>query len=78
VLHSGTRAVADFYGAKDFGQVADGHRADLVLLNANPLQDVGRFADSAGVMVNGRWLPRTAIDARLAEIRARMAAMGGR
>jgi hypothetical protein len=29
-------------------------------------------------MVNGRWLPRTAIDARLAEIRARMAAMGGR
>lgn len=77
VLHSGTRAVADFYGAKDFGQVAEGHRADLVLLNANPLQDVGHFADSAGVMVGGRWLPRATIDARLAEIRARMAAMGG-
>ncbi len=76
VLHAGTSAVADFYGADDFGTVAEGQRADLVLLNANPLDDIGNFADSAGVMVNGRWIPRHLIDARLAEIEAMMAAMG--
>jgi len=76
VLHSGTKAVADFYGAGDFGTVAEGQRADLVLLNANPLEDVGNFAGNAGVMVNGRWIPRGRIDARLAEIEALMAEMG--
>ena len=76
VLHSGTKAVADFYGAGDFGTVAPGQRADLVLLNANPLDDVSSFADNAGVMVNGRWIPRAEIEARLAEIEAMMAAGG--
>ena len=75
VLHSGTQAVADFYGSVDYGTVAEGQRADLVLLNANPLDDVGNFADSAGVMVNGRWIRRAQIDARLAEIEAMMATM---
>ncbi len=77
VLHAGTNAVADFLGAEDFGQVAEGQRADLVLLNANPLDDIGHFADSAGVMVNGQWLSRSEIDARLAEIEALMEALGG-
>ena len=77
VLYSGTKAVADFLGAEDYGQVAEGQRADLVLLNANPLDDIGHFADSAGVMVNGQWLSRTDIDARLAEIESLMEALGG-
>ena len=77
VLHAGTAAVADFLGAEDFGRVAEGQRADLVLLNANPLDDIGHFADSAGVMVNGQWLSRADIDARLAEIEALMEALGG-
>ena len=77
VLYSGTKAVADFLGADDYGQVAEGQRADLVLLNANPLDDIGHFADSAGVMVNGQWLPRADIDARLAEIESLMESLGG-
>ena len=76
VLYGGTKAVADFLGAEDFGRVAEGQRADLVLLNANPLDDIGHFADSAGVMVNGRWLSRGEIDVRLAEIEVPMADMG--
>ncbi len=72
VLHVGTRAVAEFYDAADeFGTVAVGQRADLVLLNENPLDDVANFADSAGVMVNGQWIPRETIDTRLAVIRSR-------
>ena len=77
VLHSGSAAVADFLGAEDFGRVAEGQRADLVLLNANPLDDIGHFADSAGVMVNGLWLSRSDIDARLSEIESLMEALGG-
>lgn len=77
VLYAGTAAVADFLGAEDFGRIAEGQRADLVLLNANPLDDIGHFADNAGVMVNGVWLSRGDIDERLAEIEALMEALGG-
>ncbi|MDE0006039.1 MAG: amidohydrolase family protein [Rhodospirillaceae bacterium] len=77
VLHAGTAAVADFLGIDDFGRVAEGQRADLVLLNANPLDDIGNFADSAGVMVNGVWLSRSDIDERLAAIEALMEELGG-
>jgi hypothetical protein len=33
-----------------------GQRADLVLLNANPLDDIRNARDIAGVIVDGRWL----------------------
>ena len=62
VLESGTRNVAE-YAAKDlnldgkFGTVAPGNRADLILLDANPLADARNVAKRAGVMVRGRWLP---------------------
>ncbi len=68
VLASGTRKVAEFYGAADeYGTVAVGRRADLILLNANPLEDVAHVADRAGVMVKGRWLPESEIQQRLEE-----------
>lgn len=68
VLASGTRKVAEFYGKTDeFGSVAAGQRADLILLNANPLEDVSNVADRAGVMVKGRWLPESEIQQRLKE-----------
>ena len=76
VLESGTRNVAE-YAAKDleldgkFGTVAVGNRADLLLLDANPLTDVRNVARRAGVMVRGRWLPAAELDRMLAEIAAR-------
>jgi imidazolonepropionase-like amidohydrolase len=71
ILAAGTRNVADFYDARDdFGTVAPGRRADLILLEADPLGDVANLARRAGVMVAGRWLPETQIQARLAEIAA--------
>jgi imidazolonepropionase-like amidohydrolase len=48
--------------------VAAGQRADLVLLDANPLTDVRNFSRRAGVMVNGRWLPESEIQQRLSQI----------
>ena len=69
VLEIGTRKPAEYFGATDdFGTVAVGRRADLMLLNANPMDDIANVADRAGVMVNGRWLPAAEIDRRLADI----------
>jgi len=44
---------------------------DLVLLDANPLQDLANFKRISGVMVRGRWFSSTAIRQELAAIRAR-------
>jgi imidazolonepropionase-like amidohydrolase len=71
-LATGTRNVARFLGREqDFGTVARGRRADLILLDANPLASVRNARRPAGVMLNGRWLPRSEIDAGLAAIAAR-------
>ncbi|HEX5727304.1 MAG TPA: hypothetical protein VFX98_17665, partial [Longimicrobiaceae bacterium] len=71
VLATGTRAVGEYFRGQDqFGTVAPGQRADLLLLDANPLQDVANVSRIAGVMTRGRWLPKSAIDAQLAQIAA--------
>ncbi|MBA3562850.1 MAG: amidohydrolase family protein [Gammaproteobacteria bacterium] len=68
-LRAGTAAPARFFGAADtFGIIAEGLEADLVLLEANPLEDIANASRIAGVMLRGRWLPREAIDARLREL----------
>jgi len=45
-----------------------GKRADLILLEGNPLQDIRNVHRQAGVMVRGRWLPKHEIQRRLDEI----------
>jgi len=75
VLRSGTSSVGQYYKQKDaFGTIAAGQRADLILVDANPLQDVANAEKRSGVMVRGRWLPQADIQARLKEIEARSAA----
>ena len=69
-----SKKVGDYFADRaNFGEIAQGQRADLVLLNANPVDDIMNVADQAGVMVAGRWYPKAVIDPRLAEIAARMA-----
>lgn len=69
VLVTGTRNPAVYFGASgEFGTVQPGRRADLILLEANPLEDVANVRRRAGVMVRGRWLPAAEIDAGLARI----------
>lgn len=66
-LHSGTANVGTYFGTQaSVGTVAAGKRADLILLEANPLTDIANSSRIAGVMVNGRWLSKADIDARLA------------
>ena len=69
VLEIATRKPAEYFGATDdFGTVAVGRRADLLLLEANPLEDISRTERRAGVMVGGRWLPEEEIQRRLEAI----------
>ena len=74
ILVSGTRAVGEYFRRSDtFGTVAVGRRADFLLLNSNPLDDIGNVADRAGVMVRGRWFSEGYIQGRLDEIAQRFA-----
>ncbi|WP_456426272.1 amidohydrolase family protein [Rhodocaloribacter sp.] len=71
VLRTGTYNVGEYFNGKDtFGVVAVGRRADLVLLDGNPLEDLDHLRRPAGVMVRGRWVPAEEIEARLAGIAA--------
>jgi imidazolonepropionase-like amidohydrolase len=66
VLEAATRNPAEYLGEADtWGTVAEGRRADLLLLDANPLEDVKHTRAIAGVMVRGHWLPRSELDAML-------------
>lgn len=69
-LQTGTVNAARFYGrADDFGAVKRDAVADLVLLDANPLEDIRNTRRIHGVMIRGRWLSRPELDALLDELR---------
>ncbi len=79
VLESGTRVVAEHLArggriAEDFGVIAPGKRADLVLLESNPLEDIGATRQIAGVVAGGRYLSAADIAEALEAIEARRAA----
>lgn len=44
--------------ANEFGRLAPGLRADLMLVGENPLDNIERLRQPAGVMARGRWYPR--------------------
>jgi imidazolonepropionase-like amidohydrolase len=69
VLEAATRNPAAFFGQQaEFGTIEVGKRADLILVEGNPLEDIGNVHRQAGVMVRGRWLPKEEIERRLEEI----------
>lgn len=71
ILESGTANVGEYFSNEDtFGTISDGERADLVLLEANPLDDIAHLKMRAGVMVQGRWYSQQMIEKKLQEIEA--------
>jgi imidazolonepropionase-like amidohydrolase len=78
VLQSGTvnvgRYTREVLGKPgNFGTVAAGLRADLVLLDANPLTDLNNITRRAGVMARGRWFTAAELNAGLEAMAARHA-----
>jgi hypothetical protein len=70
-LRAATLSAADFLGmAATYGSVAPGKRADLVLVSANPLDDIANVRSIRVVILGGRVLNREQLDALLASAEA--------
>jgi hypothetical protein len=68
-LETATRNPATAFGQSDeWGTIEVGKRADIVLLNTNPLGDIHNTTDIAGVMVRGQWLPQAQLQQNLDDI----------
>jgi len=66
-LRAGTFNCAKLFPSLNAGTVAAGKRADLVLLNGNPLADIRNTHDIHAVVLRGRVLNRAALDRALAD-----------
>jgi imidazolonepropionase-like amidohydrolase len=74
-LQAATLNPAEFLGKRDiFGTVAAGKTADLVLLDANPLEDISNTRKIHAVVTAGRLLSRHDLDKMLSEIEVRAGA----
>lgn len=68
-LRAGTINVARYFGTTaTTGTVAVGKEASLILVDANPLDDVANAGRISGVAVRGQWLSKQEIDAKLAAL----------
>ena len=64
-LAAATREAARFLGEEgEWGRIAPGLRADLLLLEASPLDDIANTRRIAGTMLKGQWMPREELDRR--------------
>lgn len=68
-LQAATLNPARFFGReKDLGTIESGKIADLVLLDANPLDDIANTKRISAVIYGGVVFPRTSLDEMLAKI----------
>jgi imidazolonepropionase-like amidohydrolase len=65
VIVAATKNSAEFLRLTDVGTVAAGRRADFVVLDANPLDDITNTRRIAGVYLRGAAIDRAAIGARM-------------
>jgi imidazolonepropionase-like amidohydrolase len=68
-LRAGTSdAARALHKEKEFGTIAVGQRADVLLLDANPLENIANAAKRAGAMTAGRWFTDADLQERLRAI----------
>jgi imidazolonepropionase-like amidohydrolase len=74
-LRAATSAPAEYLGqSQEMGAILPGHRADLLLLAGNPLDDINNLRRREGVMLRGVWYPAEDLDDRLKRRAALVAA----
>src|SRR5438046_966346 len=67
-----TADAAEFLGRqRDFGTISVGKQADLLLLAANPLENIQNAQKRVGVMVRGRWFSESDLQSQLNHLAAR-------
>ena len=70
-LQTATRNPARYFGLQDsLGVIEKGKLADLVLLEADPLKDIGNTRKISAVVVNGQLVTRSMLDAMLVKAEA--------
>jgi imidazolonepropionase-like amidohydrolase len=68
-LQTATVNLANYFSqAKEFGTVEPGKRADLVLLQSNPLQEISSTRKIVGVMVRGHWMESAELMASMEKV----------
>jgi len=68
-LQTATLNPAKFFGREnELGTIGKGKVADMVLLDANPLDDIGNTQKIAGVIADGRYFSRSDLDKMLADV----------
>lgn len=73
-LQSATRQPARYLGLSDaFGTVAEGKAADLILLGADPLEDIGNTRDVRAVLLGGKLFDAAELDRMRASTEERIA-----
>jgi hypothetical protein len=72
VLAAATRNAHEYLGSLKYsGTIEKGKAADLVLLDANPLDDIANTERRAGVMLKGKWYAQAELSGWLDEIAPR-------
>ena len=70
-LQTATLNPAQFFGmAGQLGAIEEGKLADMVLLSANPMEDIANTEKIAGVFVNGRYFSHSQIEKMLRGVEA--------
>lgn len=73
-LRTATLRAVDFLGIqRDFGSVEEGKIANLVLLDANPADDIRNTQKIRGVILRGKFFNRENLDGLLAREKASIA-----
>jgi hypothetical protein len=67
-LQTATRNPGLYLGLSDTGTIEKGKKADLVLLDANPLDEIGNTRKIRSVVLAGHYLSRTDLDSLLHEV----------
>lgn len=79
VLRAATSVPAAYMGMADrYGGIAPGSASDIVILNGNPLDDMGEIRRVSAVIVRGRVLDRATLDAMLEKAAGRVHSLAPR
>lgn len=71
-LYSATKAPCDWLGANmQCGTIENGKRADMIMLEANPIENIENIRKISAVIINGKVYNKTELDLKMASLKSR-------